>query len=211
MNEATRRLLGVLLRFIDGFQATDSIVIAATNRKHDLDAALLSRCDTIISFNLPDASCRAGILKHYAAHLQTSVRKPCFTCSQPGCLHGTAGHWSPCVCRSWSRWPRQRRASRRGTCGLSARSRSAAGSQPSSVANARRAPSLRWPPTSTRHAREKRLSGGPVRGANDLGTVFVLWSMCVTWRPQPWRPQPWRAPRREIHLVVCNCLAQHTN
>jgi ATP-dependent 26S proteasome regulatory subunit len=33
MNEATRRLLGVLLRFIDGFKATDSIVIGATNRK----------------------------------------------------------------------------------------------------------------------------------------------------------------------------------
>ena len=33
MNEATRRLLGVLLRFIDGFKATDSIVIGATNRQ----------------------------------------------------------------------------------------------------------------------------------------------------------------------------------
>ena len=76
MNEATRRLLGVLLRFIDGFQATDSIVIAATNRKHDLDAALLSRCDTIISFNLPDASCRAGILKHYAACLLYTSPSP---------------------------------------------------------------------------------------------------------------------------------------
>eukprot|EP00892_Ulva_mutabilis_P011888 jgi/Ulvmu1/9071/UM005_0166.1 len=71
MNEATRRLLGVLLRFIDGFQATDSIVVAATNRKQDLDAALLSRCQAIVAFGLPDVACRANILKHYAAQLKT--------------------------------------------------------------------------------------------------------------------------------------------
>lgn len=73
MNEATRRLLGVLLRFIDGFKATDSIVVAATNRKQDLDAALLSRCQAIVTFGLPDAGCRADILKHYAAHLAAEV------------------------------------------------------------------------------------------------------------------------------------------
>ena len=74
MNEATRRLLGVLLRFIDGFKATDSIVVAATNRKQDLDAALLSRCDAIVTFDLPDGACRAAILQHYAAHLSGEVR-----------------------------------------------------------------------------------------------------------------------------------------
>jgi SpoVK/Ycf46/Vps4 family AAA+-type ATPase len=73
MHEATRRLLGVLLRFIDGFKATDSIVIAATNRKQDLDAALLSRCDSVVTFDLPDCACRAAILKHYAAHLTPKV------------------------------------------------------------------------------------------------------------------------------------------
>jgi SpoVK/Ycf46/Vps4 family AAA+-type ATPase len=73
MNEATRRLLSVLLRFIDGFKATNSIVVAATNRKQDLDAALLSRCDAIVSFGLPDAECRAAILEHYAAHLKEKV------------------------------------------------------------------------------------------------------------------------------------------
>jgi SpoVK/Ycf46/Vps4 family AAA+-type ATPase len=73
MNEATRRLLGVLLRFIDGFKATNSIVVAATNRKQDLDAALLSRCDAIVNFGLPDAACRAAILEHYAAHLKDKV------------------------------------------------------------------------------------------------------------------------------------------
>lgn len=45
MHEATRRLLGVLLRHLDGFDTNKrSVVIAATNRKEDLDPALLSRC-----------------------------------------------------------------------------------------------------------------------------------------------------------------------
>lgn len=60
MHEASRRLLGVLLREIDGFNHRDtagsssdggggdsskrSVVIGATNRQQDLDAALLSRC-----------------------------------------------------------------------------------------------------------------------------------------------------------------------
>lgn len=44
MHEATRRLLGVLLRHLDGFESNKrSVVIAATNRKQDLDPALLSR------------------------------------------------------------------------------------------------------------------------------------------------------------------------
>jgi hypothetical protein len=59
MHEASRRLLGVLLREIDGFNHRDtagsssdggggdsskrSVVIGATNRQQDLDAALLSR------------------------------------------------------------------------------------------------------------------------------------------------------------------------
>lgn len=74
MNEATRRLLGVLLRFVDGFKATNSIIVAATNRKQDLDAALLSRCDTVVSFPLPHRACRAEILEHYAAHLSREAR-----------------------------------------------------------------------------------------------------------------------------------------
>ena len=44
MHEATRRLLGVLLRHLDGFETNKrSVVIAATNRKQDLDPALRSR------------------------------------------------------------------------------------------------------------------------------------------------------------------------
>jgi SpoVK/Ycf46/Vps4 family AAA+-type ATPase len=39
----------------------------------DLDAALLSRCQSIITFGLPDTSTRVEILKHYAAHLEQQV------------------------------------------------------------------------------------------------------------------------------------------
>ena len=54
MHEATRRILGVLLRQMDGFEGKRSIIIGATNRKQDLDAALRSRLDQSIFFQLPD-------------------------------------------------------------------------------------------------------------------------------------------------------------
>ncbi|KAF6251022.1 P-loop containing nucleoside triphosphate hydrolase protein [Scenedesmus sp. NREL 46B-D3] len=93
MHEATRRLLGVLLREIDGFDNTTvpggsgsssggggaggqrgdacrrSVLIGATNRRQDLDAALLSRFGLSIHFGLPDEACRAAILQQYAHHL----------------------------------------------------------------------------------------------------------------------------------------------
>ena len=59
MHEATRRLLGVLLRQLDGYgPQSRSIVIGATNRRQDLDPALLSRFDAAISFGYPDENCR---------------------------------------------------------------------------------------------------------------------------------------------------------
>lgn len=62
MHEATRKLLGVLLREMDGFDSSKrSVVIGATNRKGDLDAALVSRFDTIVAFPLPDHACRCGL------------------------------------------------------------------------------------------------------------------------------------------------------
>ena len=70
MYEATRRVLGVLLRVMDGFKAPRSIIIAATNRKNDLDHALLSRFDASIQFGLPDAACRKAIFAKYAKQLQ---------------------------------------------------------------------------------------------------------------------------------------------
>lgn len=61
MHEATRRLLGVLLRQLDGFQTGEggkTVVLGATNRKQDLDPALLSRFDASITFQLPSCECR---------------------------------------------------------------------------------------------------------------------------------------------------------
>ncbi len=68
--EATRRLLSVLLRKIEGFESREGVLtIGATNRAQDLDHALLSRFDHIISFPLPNAEERAAIFHGYAIHL----------------------------------------------------------------------------------------------------------------------------------------------
>jgi len=68
--EATRRILSVLLRKIDGFESRDGILtIGATNRAGDLDRALLSRFDQTIFFPLPDEFERAAIFATYARHL----------------------------------------------------------------------------------------------------------------------------------------------
>ncbi|XP_031493231.2 uncharacterized protein LOC116259506 isoform X1 [Nymphaea colorata] len=70
MHEATRRILSVLLRQIDGFgQGKRVVVIAATNRKQDLDPALMSRFDSVITFGLPDHQDRQKIIMQYAKHL----------------------------------------------------------------------------------------------------------------------------------------------
>jgi len=45
------------------------MLICATNRKQDLDPAMLSRIDLSISFDLPDFHSRAAIFKRYAKHL----------------------------------------------------------------------------------------------------------------------------------------------
>ncbi|KAF7811210.1 cell division control protein 48 [Senna tora] len=73
MHEATRRILSVLLRQIDGFEQDKRvIVVAATNRKQDLDPALISRFDTMITFGLPDHHNRKEIAAKYAKHLKDS-------------------------------------------------------------------------------------------------------------------------------------------
>ncbi|GLT72662.1 hypothetical protein SLA2020_445720 [Shorea laevis] len=70
MHEATRRILSVLLRQIDGFEQDKKVVvIAATNRKQDLDPALISRFDSMITFGLPDQQNRQEITAQYAKHL----------------------------------------------------------------------------------------------------------------------------------------------
>lgn len=70
IHEASRRLLSVLLRKLEGFREKKrTIVISATNRRQDLDQALLSRFDQTITFNLPDARGRSAIFQRYAKHL----------------------------------------------------------------------------------------------------------------------------------------------
>jgi ATP-dependent Zn protease len=73
--EATRKLLSVLLRKLDGFEGKPrTITLGATNRKQDLDRALLSRFDKSIYFPLPNPNERAAILGNYAMHLSEKER-----------------------------------------------------------------------------------------------------------------------------------------
>jgi hypothetical protein len=69
MHEVSRKLLSVLLKTIDGFKESEITLIAATNRRADLDAAFLSRCDVILNFPVPDAKTRKLIWAKYAKHL----------------------------------------------------------------------------------------------------------------------------------------------
>lgn len=70
LHEATRRILSTLLRKIDSFESDGEVlVICATNRKKDLDPALVSRLDLSIRFELPDAATRAAIFQRYARQL----------------------------------------------------------------------------------------------------------------------------------------------
>lgn len=79
MHEATRRLLGVLLRQMDGFATGEQkrvVVLGATNRKQDLDPALLSRFDASIRFQLPSQDCRCAAATA-GMHSPSSVHCPC--------------------------------------------------------------------------------------------------------------------------------------
>ncbi len=75
MFEATRKMLSVLLRKLDGFEGkSTTITIGATNRKQDLDRALVSRFDKVIYFPMPNPKERAAILGTYAIHLPEKDR-----------------------------------------------------------------------------------------------------------------------------------------
>eukprot|EP00184_Porphyridium_aerugineum_P008703 CAMPEP_0184692334 /NCGR_PEP_ID=MMETSP0313-20130426/860_1 /TAXON_ID=2792 /ORGANISM="Porphyridium aerugineum, Strain SAG 1380-2" /LENGTH=535 /DNA_ID=CAMNT_0027150159 /DNA_START=370 /DNA_END=1977 /DNA_ORIENTATION=- len=78
-HEASKRMLSVLLRHLDGLESAasksgssngdGSILVAATNRKEALDVAFISRFDIIIHFPLPDLATRRSIFAKYAHHL----------------------------------------------------------------------------------------------------------------------------------------------
>ena len=70
MHEATRRVLSVLLQRLEGFTGPGlSLLVCATNRKRDLDAALVSRFDMMIRYDLPDLKTRGEIFGRYAKQL----------------------------------------------------------------------------------------------------------------------------------------------
>ncbi|KAL8005282.1 putative AAA+ ATPase domain, ATPase, AAA-type, core [Plasmopara halstedii] len=70
MHEASRRILSVLLQKVEGFaSAKKTTVVCATNRKQDLDAALISRFDLSIRYDLPDKKTRRAVFGRYAKQL----------------------------------------------------------------------------------------------------------------------------------------------
>ena len=70
MFEATRRILSVLLRKLDGMDSAEkTVTIGATNRMTDLDPALISRFDQIIKFPYPNVEERTAIFSNFAKHL----------------------------------------------------------------------------------------------------------------------------------------------
>ena len=56
---------------MDSFESnSDVLLICATNRKEDLDKAVLSRMDLSVSFELPDERSRSAIFQRYAKQLK---------------------------------------------------------------------------------------------------------------------------------------------
>lgn len=83
MHEASRRLLSVLLRCIDGFLSAEKvIVIGATNRVGDIDSALRSRFDLSVKFSLPDERQRGAIFALYTRHLSQADQSTLASVSQ---------------------------------------------------------------------------------------------------------------------------------
>ena len=62
----TKHYLGFeFLTHLDCYHYQDFMLVLATNRAEDLDAAILDRCDESIYFPLPDASCRKDLIMLY--------------------------------------------------------------------------------------------------------------------------------------------------
>jgi len=103
MFEATRRVLSVLLRKLDGIDSvTSTVTIGATNRKNDLDHALISRFDQTIHFPLPNDKERASIIGNYAKHLSEEELAGLASVSE-----GLSGRTIKDICESTERrWAR---------------------------------------------------------------------------------------------------------
>ncbi len=74
IHEVSKRILAILLQRIEGFHGKGrSVLVCATNRKQDLDKALLSRFDLVIPFDLPDRPTRHEILRRYAKQFEAAA------------------------------------------------------------------------------------------------------------------------------------------
>jgi ATP-dependent 26S proteasome regulatory subunit len=70
MHETSRRILSVLLQSLEGLHGrSKSLLVCATNRRRDLDPALLSRFDLSVTFPMPDRHTRAAVFHSYAQQL----------------------------------------------------------------------------------------------------------------------------------------------
>jgi SpoVK/Ycf46/Vps4 family AAA+-type ATPase len=104
MHEATRRVLSVLLRNLQGIAQSERVlVIGATNRALDLDRALMSRFNRVVRFDLPSSTERTEIFRLYASHLASEHLEALAENS-----HGTSGRDIEDVCgEAERRWAHQ--------------------------------------------------------------------------------------------------------
>lgn len=73
IHEVSKRILSILLQRLEGFHGkSKSLLICTTNRKQDLDKALISRFDLIIPYDLPDHNTRMEIFRRYAKQFTAS-------------------------------------------------------------------------------------------------------------------------------------------
>lgn len=74
-SEAAHNALNALL-YNTGGERRDFMLVLATNRAQDLDAAVLDRCDEALHFPLPNETCRERLLRlYYNQNLRAFVRK----------------------------------------------------------------------------------------------------------------------------------------
>ncbi len=65
----------MLLQRLEGFQGKGkSLLVCATNRKQDLDSALLSRFDLSVKYALPDKVTRSAVFERYAKQFKGNAK-----------------------------------------------------------------------------------------------------------------------------------------
>lgn len=74
MDENAHNALNALL-YNTGSERTDFMMVLATNRAEDLDAAILDRCDETLLFPRPNAECRLDLLTHYFDALVRDMKR----------------------------------------------------------------------------------------------------------------------------------------